>query len=281
MSHRRMIIPSLVITVAVLAGLALAAGGTSLRPDPAGPIKVTVLYDNYASGEGVKTDWGFACFIEGLEKTILFDTGTDPAILGHNAKLLGVDFAAVDLVVISHLHGDHTGGLPLVLGAKKGLPVYLPGTALARILDDQKKMIGDLGSKPLPVSESREICPSAYLAGSLPGEGGPGNDEQALIIDTSRGLVIITGCAHPGIVRIVRQAGEILPKKPTVVMGGFHLVEKSEPEVMSIIADLRSAGIVRCGATHCTGDRQIEIFKREFGENYIPMGVGRIIELEK
>ena len=281
MSRRSMIIPSLMITVAALAGLALTAGGTGLGPDPAGPIKVTVLYDNYAAGEGVKTDWGFACLVEGLEKTILFDTGTDPKILEHNLKLLGVDFNGVDLVVISHLHGDHTGGLPLVLGAKKNLPVYLPGTALARILSDQKKMIENLGSRPLPVTDSLEICPNVCLTGSLPGEGGPGNDEQALVIDTSRGLVVITGCAHPGIVRIVRRAAEILPKRPTVVMGGFHLVEKGEPEVMGIIADLKAAGVLRCGATHCTGDRAIELFRQVFRENYIPMGVGRVIEIEK
>jgi 7,8-dihydropterin-6-yl-methyl-4-(beta-D-ribofuranosyl)aminobenzene 5'-phosphate synthase len=272
---------ALVFAVAILAGFALAADGTDAGTVPDSMIRITILYDNYAAREGVRTDWGFACLIQGLEKTVLFDTGTNPAILEHNTKLLGVDFAAVDLVVISHLHGDHTGGLPLVLEAKKGFPVYLPGTALARVLEAEKGRISDLGSKPLPATESMEICKDLYLTGSLPGEGGSANDEQALVIDTSGGLVVITGCAHPGVVRIVRRAAEILPKKPTVAMGGFHLMQKSDAEVMAIIADLKSAGVVRCGATHCTGDRQIELFKREFGENYIPMGVGRIIELEK
>ncbi len=281
MTRRRMTVTVLLSAAVMLGGFTMTADGSDLPARPDSPIRITILYDNYAAMEGVTTDWGFSCLIEGLEKTILFDTGTQTDILKHNTDLLGVDFEVIDLVVISHLHGDHTGGLPLVLGAKKGLPVYLPGTALARMLEAEKKKITDLGSKPIPMTESVEICPNVHLTGSLPGIGGSGNDEQALVIDTSQGLVVVTGCAHPGIVRIVRRAAEILPKKPTVAMGGFHLMQKSETEVMGIIADLKAAGVVRCGATHCTGDEAIKLFRKVYGDNYIPMGVGRVIELEK
>ena len=74
-------------------------------------IKVTILYDNYAYSEGTKTDWGFSCLIEGTEKKILFDTGTKSDILFHNIKKLKANMKDVELVVISHNHYDHTGGL--------------------------------------------------------------------------------------------------------------------------------------------------------------------------
>ncbi len=252
-----------------------------VQEDPGRQIRMTILYDNYSAEKEVRTDWGFACLIEGLDQTILFDTGTQTDILEHNAGLLGVDFGTVDIIVISHLHGDHTGGLPAVLEKKKGIPVYLPGTAPARLLDAQKELIVRGGSIPYPVKDPTEICTNVWLTGSLPGEGGPANDEQGLVIDTNRGLVVVTGCAHPGIVRIVRRAAEIRSKKSSVVMGGFHLGAKSETQVLEIIGELKSAGVVRCGASHCTGDRAIELFKRKFGRNFLSLGAGRVVTLAK
>ena len=79
------------------------------------PVKFTILYDNYLHKEGTKVDWGFSCLIEGTEKTILFDTGTQPEILLHNVNVMGVDLKKVQQIVISHNHGDHTGGLSDVL----------------------------------------------------------------------------------------------------------------------------------------------------------------------
>ena len=265
----------------VAAGFVVALPAEEAPPNPDSGLRITILYDNYAAKEGVRTDWGFACLIEGLEKTILFDAGTDPKILEYNVRHLEVDLSRIDLVVISHLHGDHTGGLPFVLSQKSGIPVYLPGTAQPKMLEAQSTRIADRDSRPVPVGDPREICPNVRLTGSLPGEGGSANDEQAIVIDTSGGLVVITGCAHPGIVKIVKRAADILPKKPTVVMGGFHLGQKSEGEVLAIIEDLKAAGVRRCGATHCTGDGAIELFKREFGEDYIPLGVGRVLTLAK
>ena len=78
------------------------------------PIKMTILYDNYIFTEGTKSDWGFACLIEGTEKTILFDRGTKSDILWYNVEKLNADLSKVEQIVISHNHGDHTGGLQSV-----------------------------------------------------------------------------------------------------------------------------------------------------------------------
>ena len=88
--------------------------------------KMTILYDNYVFIDGTKSDWGFACLIEGTEKTILFDTGTKSDVLWHNIKKLNADLSKVEQIVISHNHGDHTGGLKSVLEKKSDVTVYLP-----------------------------------------------------------------------------------------------------------------------------------------------------------
>lgn len=234
-------------------------------------IKITILYDNYLFSEGTKTDWGFSCIIEGTEKTILFDTGTKSDILFHNINFLKVNPEDVELVAISHNHGDHTGGLFSFLDKNNKVLVYLPisfpGTFVNRVKEKKAKVIS--------VDKPVEICKDVFLTGEM----GRQIKEQSVILDTSKGLVVITGCAHPGIVSIVKRAKEILDKKIYLVLGGFHLMRKSEAEVKDIINDFIKLGVLKVGATHCTGDRAIEFFKEAYGKNYIQMGVGKVIEI--
>lgn len=250
----------------------LLAAGIPAKTLP-GSAKVTILYDNYVHVQGGKADWGFACLIEGTEKTILFDTGTQPDIFWHNIKTLGVDETEVDVVVISHEHGDHTGGLWTFLEKKKNVPVYVP----ASFSREFGERVAASGSRTIRLESPTEICPGVFLTGELQG---PVN-EQALIFDTSRGLAVLTGCAHPGIAHIVERASDILDKDVYFVFGGFHLMEYSRAQVDKIITRFKAAGVVKCGATHCTGDEQIEWFRQAYGQDYTPMGVGRVIEILK
>jgi 7,8-dihydropterin-6-yl-methyl-4-(beta-D-ribofuranosyl)aminobenzene 5'-phosphate synthase len=102
---------------------------------------------------------------------------------------------------------------------------------------------------------------------------------MSLIMDTPAGLVVVTGCSHPGIVDILKRAKEIRNKPIQLVFGGFHLGNTPDAEVHKIIAAFKELGVGRCGATHCTGDRPIALFKAAFGDRYVPVGTGRIIEL--
>ena len=120
------------------------------------------------------------------------------------------------------------------------------------------------------------IIEQIYSTGEIPGSV----PEQALIIDTSRGLVIITGCAHPGIVEMVRQAKQILNKEIYLVMGGFHLGSASYHQVKTIIEDLQSLGVENVGPCHCTGQRSIYQFREAFGDHFIEIGVGKVIDIE-
>jgi 7,8-dihydropterin-6-yl-methyl-4-(beta-D-ribofuranosyl)aminobenzene 5'-phosphate synthase len=236
-------------------------------------IQVTILYDNYVHTAGTQADWGFSCLIEGIEKTILFDTGTQPEIFQHNLDTLKVDLSAVDLVVISHEHGDHTGGLWSFLEKKQDVAVYVP----VSFSQDFEKRVRASGSRTVRVTYPVEICRDVWLTGEVKG---PVN-EQAIFLDTSQGLVLITGCAHPGVVNMIESARKALNKDVTFVFGGFHLMDKAKQDIQNIITKFEEMGVRKCGATHCTGEQQIEWFKQAYGENYVGMGAGRIIRIAR
>jgi 7,8-dihydropterin-6-yl-methyl-4-(beta-D-ribofuranosyl)aminobenzene 5'-phosphate synthase len=235
-------------------------------------LKLTILFDNYLyQEEGLKSKWGFACLVEGMEKTILFDTGSSGDILLHNISQLKVDPKAVEMVVISHKHWDHVGGLPAFLEINPNVSVYMP----ASVARDWEPEIKKRKAKLVAVSQPIEVCKHVSLTGEMEG---PVN-EQALILDTDKGLIVITGCAHPGIVEIVKNAKKIIDKQIYMVFGGFHLAQKSDAEVKRIIEEFRQLGVVKVGPTHCTGDKAIKLFKDAYGDNYIKIGAGKIIEI--
>jgi len=234
-------------------------------------IRLTILYDNYSKMEGTRADWGFACLIEGLDKTILFDTGADTSILKHNMNRMQIDPASIDEIVISHMHWDHTGGMDYVLGRNRELTIYLPASADESFI----KKIRSEHHLVKQFPEPEEIQENVFLSGEL----GTSIREQSLIIDTSEGLVVITGCSHPGIAEILRQARKIVDKKIALVAGGFHLLRMDAASVNAVVDEFEEIGVEKCAASHCTGDDAIEIIKKRFGENYVPLGTGTVIRL--
>lgn len=238
------------------------------------PLKFTILYNNEFHEQVTKPDWGFSCLIEGTEKTILFDSGTRPDILLHNANALGVDLKKVEQIVISHDHQDHIGGLPAVLERNHEASVYLPvsfASGFLRSMEIKKARV-------VSVDDPEEICPHVFTTGEM----GVEIKEQSLIIDTDKGLVIVTGCSHQGIMEVLSRAKALFDRPIHLVFGGFHLGTKSDAEIEEIIRRFKELGVERCGATHCTGETgAIEMFKEAFGEDYVAMGTGRILEIDK
>jgi 7,8-dihydropterin-6-yl-methyl-4-(beta-D-ribofuranosyl)aminobenzene 5'-phosphate synthase len=235
---------------------------------------MTILYDNNRFDPRLKTAWGFSCLIRGLEKTILFDTGGDGYTLLGNMRQLGVKPAEIDIVLLSHIHGDHTGGLGAFLEKNNHVIVYLP----ASFPKNFKKSVMSLGARVEEVLEAREIFPGAYTTGEL----GDGIKEQALALKTREGLVVVTGCAHPGIVNMVRKAREITGEdRVYLVVGGFHLGGEPPSRIESIAKEFRRLSVEKVAPCHCTGDGARTLFKQEYGTDYIECGVGKRITLPK
>lgn len=233
------------------------------------PVTVRVIYDNYASVDSLMPDWGYSVVIEGLEKTILFDTGTKPDIFASNFRKMGLDASEIDFLVLSHEHGDHIGGISSFVKMKTDIPVIIPHSFTKAF----KKRMESLGLKPILVKEPAMICEDLYTSGEFDFPIA----EQALVLDTKQGLVVMTGCSHPGIVEMLKEIKTSFNKNIYMVFGGFHLLEKSEEEMDVIISAMKALGVVKCGATHCTGDKQIKMFRDAFGENYFDLGAGNII----
>lgn len=237
----------------------------------AGQFTLTVLYDNYSYREGTISDWGFSCLIEGGEKTVLFDTGTDGNLLLQNVETLKLDLTKIDCIVLSHNHRDHTGGLGSVLKTTPDASVYFP----VSFPQDFSQDIRDQKAIPISVDDPLEICSHVFSTGEIQGVV----NEQSLILETKKGLIVITGCSHPGITTILKRAKAFLKQDIYLVFGGFHLLRHTDEQVQAVIREFKSLGVEKCGATHCTGDRAIGLFKEAYGENYVPMGVGQVVHL--
>ncbi|MCD6345720.1 MAG: MBL fold metallo-hydrolase, partial [Anaerolineae bacterium] len=234
-------------------------------------VTVTILYDNNVSDPRLETAWGFSCLVEGLEKTILFDTGGDASLLLRNMRALGIDPQNVDVVVISHIHNDHLGGLAGFLKENPAVTVYLPQSFPENI----KSATREAGAEVVAVHGPVEICEHALSTGEL----GDSIQEQSLVLETAQGLVVITGCAHPGVVNIVRRAQKLSDEEVALVLGGFHLGGASEAKIVSIVEDFRRLGVRRVAPCHCSGDVARRLFGETYGEDFIPAGVGNRLEI--
>ena len=222
-------------------------------------LTLTIVYDNYPGPENLKPDWGFACLIEGLEKTILFDTGGNGPILLENMRQLNLDPQKIDLIVISHVHGDHTNGLESILMLRPQLPVYIP----AGFPESFKQKVRSLGSPLFEGENSVRILPAARTTGTL---GHSAIVEQGLCIKTADGWVLITGCAHPGVDNLAQKAQNITPEQLYMVLGGFHMASYSDSQVNAVIDKFQSLGITHAAPTHCTGDNARNLFKKRLAE---------------
>ena len=200
-------------------------------------MKITIVYDNQAD-EGLKSEWGFSCLIEAKEK-ILFDTGDSGENLIYNLRQLNIQPESVAAVVISHNHWDHTGGLKEFLRLNNNTKVF----------------------RPKSFSEATEISPRVHSTGAL----GRLIKEQSLVVNTEKGNLVITGCAHPGLGKIIDKANQL--GKIYGVLGGFHGFSKLE----------KLQGIKLIAPCHCT--KYIQRIREEYPAEFVEIKAGSIIEV--
>jgi 7,8-dihydropterin-6-yl-methyl-4-(beta-D-ribofuranosyl)aminobenzene 5'-phosphate synthase len=270
--------------------------------------QITVIYDAFGEPLGMKHDWGYAALIEYDGKRILFDTGGNPEILKRNAKIKKIDLSKLDFVVISHRHSDHIGGLSYVLEENPKVKIYAPkenfgifGSSLPssfyrkeESLKPDSRYYG--GNPPVTmkfgsawpearfelIENTTEIVPNIHLISLISDK--PGTQELrelSLAIDTPNGLVLVVGCSHPGIDRIV-EAASAINKHIHLIAGGFHLLQASDAEINKVATLLHDTYKVDYLAPgHCTGEPAFLALKRLFAEHYIYAGLGSEITLDE
>jgi len=242
---------------------------TSVPPTPetgGRTVTLTVVYDNNGYDARLRTAWGFACWVEYGDHTILFDTGGDAGTLLGNMEQLGLDPWRIEAVVLSHAHGDHTGGLAGLLASYHDFAVYVPRSFSSNF----KQRVRAAGAELVEVGGPLEIMPGVYSTGEL----GDGIREQALVLESEKGLVVLTGCAHPGIVDILEHARAQRGGDIYLSLGGFHLGSASSSGIERIVSDFRRLGVQKVAPCHCSGDQARAMFAAEYGDDCLLAGVG-------
>lgn len=216
-------------------------------------MKITICYDNTSLYPHLIPDWGFSCFIEFEGRKILFDTGGNGRILLQNMRALGLDPVSMDDIFISHPDFDHIGGLSHVLNLNSTAVVHNPFSFRGVRYPNQVRYY----------DQPAQIYDRVFTTGEL------NRVEQSLGIETDKGLVVVIGCAHPGVTQIMEAfSGPFHPTSSVIlaVVGGLHGFD--EFEALEHVAKV-------C-PTHCT--RYLDKIKHLYPDKYIQGGVGAVIE---
>jgi 7,8-dihydropterin-6-yl-methyl-4-(beta-D-ribofuranosyl)aminobenzene 5'-phosphate synthase len=268
--------------------------------------RITILYDAFGKSPAVTKSWGFSAFVEYGGKRILFDAGGSADIFEHNVKALGVDLTKLDFVVISHRHGDHTSGLNYLLRVNPAVKIYTPDDAWGpfgwevsnnfyrkdeslpagvRYFDgNPPKTLA--ASSPWPqanftrVGSATEVAPGIFLVLTISQVTGTLElHEISMVIRSPQGLIIVDGCSHAGVEKILEAATTIDPHVH-ILFGGLHLVSASDGDVQRISTALREQWKLDYIAVgHCTGEPTFAALQKTFADRYIYAGVGTVVNI--
>jgi 7,8-dihydropterin-6-yl-methyl-4-(beta-D-ribofuranosyl)aminobenzene 5'-phosphate synthase len=288
----------------------LAGCAATTSPPPAAradssKAQITVLYDAFGKSSAMQKDWGYATLIEYGGKRILFDTGNDAGIFAQNVKAKGIDLTKLDFVVMSHRHGDHIGGLNYLLSVNPKVKIYtpkegfgvfgaaLPGTFYRRDESLPSEMRYYNGAPPETmrfgtpwpqgnftwIDKTTEVAPGIHLIYLTGNWGTLELGELSLAIDTPEGVIVVHGCGHTKIERIV-EAATAINKRIHLLVGGHHLLLADDKEIQRIAIALHDTWKVSWIAPgHCTGEPMFTAFKKAFGDRYLYAGLGTVLAL--
>jgi 7,8-dihydropterin-6-yl-methyl-4-(beta-D-ribofuranosyl)aminobenzene 5'-phosphate synthase len=266
-------------------------------------VRVTVLVDNNTSRANLKAEHGLSLWIEYGEKRILFDTGQSNALVT-NAEKLGIDLAQTNAIVLSHGHYDHTGGLYAVLDFATKAKIYLHPAAIETKFSHKTTVAKSIGmsASARKAIQSRNIIwtaapawlfPSVAVTGQVPRindfEDVGGSffldeirrkadellDDQTLFIESAKGLIVVLGCAHAGVVNILNHVAKITNQRNAyAIIGGMHLVNSTLARIENTIEAFKEYDVQKIIPLHCTGRKAMEALKTAFGDNCLCLGAG-------
>jgi len=269
-------------------------------------VKLTVLVDNTPSDNGLPGEHDFSCCVECGSNCILFDTG-QTSLVQRNAAELGVDLRGVDSIVLSHGYYDHTGGLRTLLDEGVGINLFANPKAFrpkyARDKDGKTRFIG----MPIALSDVRkqislvwthhptEITAEIYVTGPIPRttrfEDTEGAfftddacqnpdllpDDQALFWESSKGVVILLGCAHAGVINTLNYVRQLTANKPVyAIVGGMHLVNASQLRLQATLETFKEYNVKFIAPTHCTGAAAVDWFRTYLPDRFSEVRVGTV-----
>ncbi len=237
-------------------------------------MKIRIIADNYTQDNKFKECWGFSVLIN---DDILFDTADSSETFLYNAKQLDINLLAIKKVIISHDHWDHTGGLEALFKKNTNLKLY----GLKGFTENFKNLADRYNIKLIECEDFKEIDIGIYVSGSFKTIYKQKElVEQALILKTVKGLMVILGCSHPGVAEMVKDIKKHFNEKIYYVMGGYHLGPKTKNEIENIALKLQKLGVNKVAPTHCTGQKAIDIFSKIYGDNFLRLKTGLEIEFD-
>ncbi|SFM91116.1 MBL fold metallo-hydrolase [Thermodesulforhabdus norvegica] len=276
--------------------------------------RITVVCENSVSRPGFLGEHGFAAYVKTPDDTILFDTGQGFTLVPNSLRLQ-IDLRRVDKVALSHGHFDHTGGLLAFLGLKGPCTIIAHSDVLSErfrmmpVAGEEKPMsigipwyesyLTSRGARFQWVSEWSEISPGVFITGEVPRKTSfetgdpkflvrdddgfvpdPFRDDYSLVLDTPKGLVVILGCAHSGIINILNHVRDKTGKREIyAVLGGTHLDFTSPEQLNSTVEALGDFSIEKIAVSHCTGQKAAARLYAEFGDRFDFAPVGYTIEV--
>lgn len=275
-------------------------------------VEIVTLTENTAVRSGILAEWGLSVFIRAGKTRILLDTGATGTAVP-NSDALGVDLKEVDTIVLSHGHTDHTGGLPAVLSRigrsirvvahpeiwadkcsrKKDDSLRYAGVPACRsALEDlgaDFQLTGDpvwltedivtSGEEPMTTSFEK-VAENLVLRRGDETVPDPVIDDLSLFIKTTRGLVVVLGCGHRGLINILRHAQRVTGEERIyLALGGTHLIAASDQQLADTVDELRKLDVQWIGVSHCTGQRQAAELAHVFGDRFFFNNAGTTVTL--
>jgi len=276
-------------------------------------LSITAIVENTAGSLEIAGEWGLALWIEADGRRIICDTGQGHT-LRRNARLLGIDLARAEALVISHGHSDHTGGIaelmaagfrgktyihPAALNEKyqrektpphraKGIPAASRQALLARAADlvessrPNEIAPGVVVTSAIPRRNAYEDIPDPFFLDENCTQPDPLVDDQALLLETRRGWVVITGCGHSGLINTLEYAKELTGNgRIAAIIGGLHLFRASAERIKATTQCLRAFEVSLIAPCHCTGFEATGALQQEFGTQVVALRAGLTVRVSK
>lgn len=228
---------------------------------------MTILYDNRTIRDDLLPSHGFSCMVENDQgKRVLFDTGESGPLLLANMQRLGIDPSTIEKVILSHEHYDHVGGLISLLALRIDIEIFILPSFSSIFLEK----LSFSHVKLREVTRGMEILPGLFSTGEIKGV----INEQGLVLSGNEKALFIGGCCHPGVVKMVAAASQMVGQSVGGALGGFHLCQSEDQAIASELQHLKSMGVNIIAPCHCTGFTGMDMARELWGSGFVETGVG-------